>query len=557
MLRYEDRPWVAHYEEGVPESLAYEKICMPDILERTAGRFPDRMALLFEGNRVSYLRLNEMVSRFAACLHAFGVQKGDRVAILLPNLIPCVVSYFAALKIGAIAVMNNPLYSDRELEYQLTDSGASILITLDLLANRMIDLRPKTPIDRIVYTGIGDYLPSVKKILFKVFGRLKKLSAGVKPADAVYRWKTLIESAPAISGAELEFDDTALCQYTGGTTGTPKGAMLSHGNLSRQVQQIASWLPSFRPGGETMLGAIPFFHAFGLSTTLNLSVYMGWGTILAPKPKTKALLSAIRRYHPSFLPLVPSMYIGILNHPDIERTDLKSVSGCFSGSAQLPREVIRDFEDKTGSVILEGYGLTEASPVTHINPFGGRRKAGSVGLPIPDTRCRIVDLGNGERDVAVGESGELLIQGPQVMKGYWRRPDETDAVLKGGWLRTGDIAVMDEEGYFYIVDRKKDLVISGGLNIYPREVEEVFYLHPKVQEACCIGVPHPRWGEAVKIYVVLKEGETAGQEELLEFCRPLLAKYKRPQEIEFCKSLPKNSLGKIVRRDLKSSKLKS
>ncbi len=507
-IRYQDRPWRSFYEKGVPTHIEYENICLPAILKRSAEQFPDRMALLFQGYRMSFRELDEMVDRFAACLHDFGVRKGDSVAILLPNLIPCVVAYYAILRIGAIVVMNNPLYTDRELDHQFNDSDARLLVTLDLLGNRMIDLRPKTKIKQIVYTSIGDYLPFPKNLLFPLVAKKKKLAADVKAADNVFKWKDLISrTAPEPPKVDLTFDQTAMYQYTGGTTGVSKGVILTHANLSQQVQQIESWFPGFEKGQEVMLAALPFFHVFGLSVAMNFAIHMGWGDVLVPKPQPEPLLEAIRKFKPTFAPLVPTMYIGILNHPDIDKTDLTSIKGCFSGSAPLPVDVIREFEKKTGAIIVEGYGLTESSPVTHVNPFRGQRKVGSIGVPIPDTECRVVDLNDGATDVPVGETGELLLKGPQVMRGYWNMPEETAATLTDGWLHTGDIAKMDDEGYFYIVDRKKDMIISGGYNVYPRDIEEVFYEHPKVQEACSIGIPHPRRGEAVKVFVVLKKAK--------------------------------------------------
>lgn len=556
-IRYQDRPWHQYYEEGVPKEIEYETICLPEILQRTASQFPDHMALLFQGYKITFQELNNMVDRFAACLDDFGVCKGDRVAVLLPNLIPCVASYYAILKIGGIVVMNNPLYSDRELEHQFNDSGSKMLITLDLLANRMIDLRPKTKIQQIVYTSIGDYLPFPKNLLFPLVAKKKKLAADVKSAENLFKWKELINRyPPRPSGAELTFDDTAQYQYTGGTTGVSKGAVLTHGNLSKQVQQLEAWFPKFNKGEEVMLAALPFFHVFGLSVAMNFSIHMGWGDVLVPKPQPEPLLETIRKFKPTFAPLVPTMYIGMLNHPDISKTDMTSIKGCFSGSAPLPVEVIKEFEEKTGAVIVEGYGLTESTPVTHINPFaGGKRKVGSIGIPLSDTECRIVDLKDGITEVPAGEIGELLIKGPQVMKGYWNMLEETAATLTDGWLHTGDIAKMDEEGYFYIVARKKDMIISGGYNIYPRDIEEVFYEHPKVLEACSIGIPHPQRGEAVKVFVVLKEGETATPEELIEYCHGKMAKYKLPTEIEFREELPKTNVGKILRKDLRSEEM--
>ncbi len=552
-IKYETKPWLTSYERGVPERISFEEICLPDILERTAGKFPDKMALLFEGYKMTYRELNDMVYRFATVLHSFGIRKGDSIAILLPNVIPCVVAYYAILKIGGIAVMNNPLYSDRELEHQFNDSGSKLLITLDLLGNRMIDLRSKTNIEKIIYTSIGDYLPFPKNLLFPLVAKKRNLAASVKSSENVYKWKdVLAKSAANPPDVELLFDDIAMYQYTGGTTGVSKGVMLTHANLSKQVQQIGAWFPTFN-SNEIMLGALPFFHVFGLTTAMNLAIYLGWGDILVPKPQPEPLIEAIKKFKPTFAPLVPTMYIGILNHPHIDKIDLTSIKGCFSGSAPLPVEVIRDFENKTGAVIVEGYGLTESSPVTHINPYaGGKRKVGSIGVPIPDTQCRIVDLNDGKTDLPVGESGELLVKGPQVMKGYWNNPKETAGTLTEGWLYTGDIGKMDEDGYFYIVDRKKDMILSGGLNVYPRDIEEVLYENPKVQEAAAIGIPHPTRGESVKVFVSLKEGATATQEELIEYCKDKMAKFKLPTEIEFRKELPKTNVGKILKKDLKA-----
>jgi long-chain acyl-CoA synthetase len=554
-----NKPWLTSYEKGVPEFVEYEDVCLPAFLERSAERFPDRSALNFQGYRIAFRQLKEMVDRFASALSAFGVTRGDRVALLLPNTIPCVAAYYAVLKIGAIAVMNNPLYSDRELDHQFNDSGAKLLVTLDLLGNRMIDLRPKTHIQQIVITSIGDYLPFPKNWLFPLVAKKKKLAADVKPADDIFAWKSVLaDHQPNPPSVTLDFEDVAMYQYTGGTTGVSKGVMLTHANLSRNVQQCRAWFPTFNEGAEVMLGALPFFHVFGLTTAMNFAIYMGWEDILVPKPQPEQLLEAIGKYKPTFAPLVPTMYIGILNHAGIDRTPLTSIKGCFSGSAPLPVEVIRDFEKRTGAVIVEGYGLTETSPVTHINPFaGGKRKAGSIGLPIPDTECRIVDLNDGRTDLPTGETGELMVKGPQVMPGYWNKPDATAETLVDGWLHTGDIAQMDAEGYFYIVDRKKDMIISGGYNVYPRDIEEVFYEHPKVKEATAIGIPHPKRGEAVKVFIVLKEGATATQEEMIAFCHQKLAKYKWPTEVEFRTELPKSNVGKVLKKELRQKMRKA
>ncbi len=554
---YQSKPWLKSYEKGVPETIRYEEICMPAILDRTAKQFPEKTALIFQGFTLSFRQLKDMVDRFAACLTAFGVKQGDAVALLLPNVIPCVAAYFAILKIGAISVMNNPLYSDPELDHQFNDSGAKVLVTLDLLGNRMIDLRPKTKIKQIVYTSIGDYLPFPKNLLFPLVAKKKKLAADVKAATDVFKWKDCIAKyAPNPPAVKIGFEDVAMYQYTGGTTGVSKGVMLTHANLSKQVQQLKAWFPAFNKGTEIMLGALPYFHVFGLSVSMNFSIHMGFAQVLVPRPQPEPLLESIRNFRPTFAPLVPTMYIGMLNHPDLKKTNMSCIKGAFSGSAPLPVEVIHDFEKATGAVIVEGFGMTETTPVTHVNPFhGGARKVGSIGVPISDTLCRIVDLEDGVKDMPIGERGELIVKGPQIMKGYRGMPAETANTLKDGWIYTGDIATMDEDGYFYIVDRKKDMIISGGFNVYPRDIDEIYYDHPKVQEACSIGIPDPKRGENVKLFIVLKEGETATQEEMIEFGKTKLAAFKLPTEVEFRKELPKTNVGKILRKQLKADEM--
>ncbi|HLZ18743.1 MAG TPA: AMP-binding protein, partial [Smithellaceae bacterium] len=412
-VTYASKPWLKSYDKGVPEKIQYEDICMPDILDRSASKFPDRMALNFQGYKLSYKALKDMVDRFATWLSQMGIKKGDAVAIILPNMIPCVVAYYAIHRIGAIVVLNNPTYSDRELEHQLNDSGSKILVTIDLLANRMIDLRPKTKVKQIVISSIGDYLPFPVNLLFPLVGKKKGLlpAKPMKQANDVYQWKDCIAgSQPNPPKAKLTFADTAMYQYTGGTTGVSKGVILTHGNISKQVQQISAWFPRFAGTSNVNLGALPFFHVFGMSCAMNFSVYMGWGDILIPKPQPEPLLEAIKKFKPSFGALVPTMYIGMLNHPEFKTVDMTCFKGFFSGSAPLPVEVIHDFEKATGAVIVEGFGMTETTPVTHTNPFEGVRKIGSIGLPLSDTECRIVDLDKGETDMPIGEPGELIIR---------------------------------------------------------------------------------------------------------------------------------------------------
>jgi len=552
-----NRPWLASYDDNVSHHIDYEDICLPDVLTRTATRFPDRVALVYEGTSLTYRELDTLVNRFASFLCSLGIKKGDVIAILLPNLVSTVVAYYGGLKAGAVVVMNNPLYTDYELEQQFRDSGARLLITLDLLAERMIALRKKTPIREIIYTTVGDYLPFPKGTLFRLFGKHKGLSTKVSPASHVYRWHDCLTGNDSDDDfPALDVSDVAMYQYTGGTTGISKGVILTQGNLTRQIQQFIAWAPEWAKHHETMMGALPFFHMFGLSTTMNLSIYVGWTSLLIPRPDTRHLLQAIERYRPTLATLVPTMIIGMMNDARFSKMDFTCFKEVVSGGAPIPLDVIRCFEANSGASIIEGFGLTEASPVTHVNPVGGKpRKPGSVGLPFPDTDCRIVDLERGTIDVPPGEAGELLIRGPQVMQGYLNMPDETRHALRDGWLFTGDIAKMDEDGYFYIIDRKKDLIISGGYNVYPRSIDEVFYAHPKIREACAIGIPDARRGEKVKVLVVLKDGEEATAEELMEFCRTRLARYKLPAEIVFRRDLPKSNIGKILRKDIRKEEM--
>lgn len=551
---YSQKNWLKSYDKGIPENVEFKDILIPQYLDASTKKFPDTPALNFQGYTLTFMELSEMVARFAAALKKEGIQKGDSVAILLPNVIPCVVAYYATLKIGAIAVFNNPLYSDRELEHQFTDSNSKFLITLDLLAGRMVKLREKTSIKTIVYTSIGDYLPFAKRLLFPLVAKKRGLAADVSPAKNLYKFKDFIAGcAPDYTQADIKMDDVAMYQYTGGTTGVSKGVMLTHKNLSYQIQQLEAWFPGFDEGAEVMLGALPFFHVFGMSVSMNLAIRMAWTNVLVPKPQPEPLLESISKFKVTFAPLVPTMYIGMLDHPDMDKTDLTSIKGCFSGSAPLPMDVITNFQQKTGSIIVEGFGLTESTPVAFINPFHGTRKQGSIGIPISNTEAKIVDLDDKTKEVPLGEPGELLIRGPQVMKGYLGRPDATkETITEDGFLLTGDVATMDEDGYFYIVDRIKDMILSGGYNVYPRDIDEVLFEHPKILEACTIGIPHPKRGEAIKAFVILKQGQEMTAREVIDYCATKLAKYKLPVEVEFRDALPKSNVGKVLRKDLRA-----
>ncbi|MCX5862071.1 MAG: long-chain fatty acid--CoA ligase [Desulfomonile sp.] len=546
-----EKIWLKSYSKSVPAEIEFDKITLPDALTRTAKRFPDNPALLFQGTTVSFKKLDDMVSRFAAGLTALGVKPGDKVALLLPNLVQTVVVIYGSLRAGAIVVLNNPLYTDRELEHQYNDSGSTFLVSLDVLVPRMINLRGKTGIKKIISCHIRDFLPFPLKQLFPFVKKGMHLKTPASPD--VYEFMDLIRTyPPTASPHEAAWDDTAFLLYTGGTTGVSKGVQLTHGNLSSNVQQCRSWFREFEDGKETVVGCLPFFHSFGMTTAMNMGIFYGYGDVLIPKPEPKSILEAISRYKATYLPAVPTLYNGMINFPELKKYDIGSLKGCFSGGAPLPMDTIRSFEALTGSQICEGYGLTETSPVVTINPYGGTTKLGTIGLPIPNTDAKLVDVDDYNREITVpGEAGELCMKGPQIMKGYINRPEENEIALRDGWLLTGDIAIFDEQGYFSIVDRKKDMIISGGFNIYPRDVDEVLFAHPKVLEGCAIGVPDAYSGERIKAYIVLKERQTATAEEIIDYCKQNLAKYKVPKYVEFVTELPKSAVGKILRKELK------
>lgn len=550
-----DKIWLKSYATGVPAEVPFEKITLAEALARTASRFPDNPALLFQGTKVTFKQLDEMVSRFAAALVALGVQPGDRVATLLPNLVQMVVAIYGAFRAGAVVVANNPLYTDRELEHQLNDSGSKFLVSLDVLVPRMINLRKKTKVTKIISCHIRDYLPFPLKQLFPLAKKGMHLKTPTAP-DVFEFMDLLKQHGPTTKPYTSQWDDTACLLYTGGTTGVSKGVQLTHGNLSSNVQQTNAWFPHFKAGEEIVVGCLPFFHSFGMTTAMNTAVFYGYGIILIPKPEPKPILEAIAKHKATYISAVPTLYNGMINFPDLKKYDLNSLRGCFSGGAALPMEAIKNFERLTGEQICEGYGLTETSPVTHVNPYGAKTKPGTIGLPVCNTDAKLVHVDDYTKDITEPNTpGELCIRGPQVTKGYINRPDETSAALKEGWLLTGDIATFDEEGYFTIVDRKKDMIISGGFNVYPRDVEEVLFSHPKIFEACVIGVPDAYSGERIKAFVVLKPGMEATADEIIAYCKENLVKYKVPKYVEFVDDLPKSAIGKILRKEIRRMEL--
>lgn len=549
------RPWLAHYEAGVPQDFQPGDLTLPELLERAAQRYPERTATEFLGRRLSYRALLEEAQRLAATLQSLGMQPGERVSIMLPNCPQFVVSFFGVLLAGGVVVNTSPLYTAHELEHQLRDSGSETLILLDTFYPRYAQIGGASPVKRVLVTGIQDALPFPKNLLYPLKARKDGTWVKVPLGGLVHSYPRLVRAQPpAPRRVPVRADDVALLQYTGGTTGVPKGAMLTHRNLVANAQQCRAWMTDLKEGQEVTLAAIPFFHVYGMTVSMNLSVLTGATMVLVPDARDiKMILGEIARTRATLFPGVPTLYNAINNHPDTPRHDLTSIRACISGSAPLLLETSRRFREIThGANLVEGYGLTESSPVTHVNPIFGEQHEGSIGLPVPGVDALIMDdAGN---PLPPGETGELWVCGPQVMAGYWQRPDESALTLREAfgrrWLLTGDMAVMDAEGFFRIVDRKKDLIIAGGYNIYPREVEEVLITHPAVLEAAAVGVPDPYRGESVHAVVVLKPGLEADAPELIAHCRARLSAYKAPRSVEFRTELPKTAVGKVLRRQL-------
>lgn len=553
------KPWVKFYEAHVPEHLDYPQAVMPELLDRAARERPESAAILFKGRRLTYQELNQSVNRFGAALQNLGVRPGDRVAVHLPNCPQFVIAYFAILRIGAIVVPCNPLYQVHEMKLQLCDSGAQVIVTLSAFYPLIRRVRPETQLRLVIVAEIKHYFPAHLNLLFTLLLEKKKgHRVDLSREIDTFWFRDLLRGGRANPDpVAIQQEDTAVLMYTGGTTGISKGAQLTHRNILANAYQCKTWLNA--PDGEDLfLVQIPLFHAYGMTTAMNLPVLTMNTMLLIPDPRDLPdIIRTIHKYRPTLYPGVPAMYNAINNFPDLNKYDLSSIRACISGAAGLPVEVQERFQEITGARLVEGYGLSEASPVTHANPLFGDNRVGTIGLPWPDTEVKIVDVDTGLQTLGVGEVGELCLRGPQVMKGYWNMPTETANALRHGpeggapWLHTGDIAIMDEDGYFRIVDRKKDMILgAGGFNIYPREIEDTLYEHPKVLEAAAVGVPMGDKGERIKVFVVLKPGETATEEEIIEFCRQNLAAYKVPKLVEFRDSLPKSMVGKILRREL-------
>lgn len=546
------RPWFAHYPEEIPTSLNYEVRTLQSYLQEAAEKYPEKSAIHFIGKELTYKELYDSSLKLANQLQKLGVRKGDRVAIMLANTPQAVISYYGALFAGAIVVQTNPLYVERELEHQLIDSGAEIMICLDLVYPRVANVLNKTKLRKVIVTGIKDYLPFPKNLIYPFIQKKRTgISVNIQYNDRILSFVKVLADGVA-KEIELDIDpkeDLALLQYTGGTTGPSKGVMLTHYNLVANTSQCVSWMYKLKKGEERILAALPFFHVYGMTVVMNLSIKYYSKMIILPKFDPLDVLKTIEKQKATIFPGAPTMYIALLNHPKIKEFDLSSIEACLSGSAALPVEVQSKFEQLSGGKLVEGYGLTETSPVVIANFLWGKRKQGSIGVPWPDTEAAILNIETGE-PAAPNEIGEVMVKGPQVMKGYWNRPEATQAVFRDDWFLTGDMGYMDEEGYFYIVDRKKDMIIAGGFNIYPREIEEVLYEHEKIQEACIVGVPDEYRGETVKAFIVVKDGQTVTEEELDQFCRKHLASFKVPRLYEFRDELPKTMIGKILRRVL-------
>lgn len=555
-----DRPWLAHYDKGVPQTIEYPKAPLFHFLEKAAEKYPDRACTIFKGAVISYKEMNALTDHMAAALMEFGVKKGDRVGIFMPNTPQFVIAYFGILKAGAVVVAVNPTYPPDEVITPVDDANIEIMFTLTKFYPILTAVRKRSKLKRIIVSNIKETLPAITSLLFTLV-KEKKEGHHLEALEEGDVWmKDLLkkhENSPRPK-VDISPDDIALFQYSGGTTGVPKGAVALHRNVVANTLQIKSWMPNLEEGREVVLMGIPLFHVYGMVAGMNFAMTNGASMVMVPNARDlKDVLQNISKYKATIFPGVPLLYNAINNHADVKagKYDLSSIKACISGSAPLMRETKDQFEKLTGGRVFEGYGLSEAPTATHCNPLEGANKTGSIGMPLPDVEVKIISLDDGETELPQGEIGEVALHGPQVMKGYHNMPTETAnslRQLKDGktWLFTGDIARMDEDGYFYIVDRKKELIKPGGFQVWPREVEEAISAHPKVLEVGVGGVPDPNRGETVKAWIVTKPGETLTVEELKAFCKEHLAPYKVPTHYEFRTELPKTTVGKILRREL-------
>ncbi len=547
-----DKPWLKNYDPPVPAEVEVPNVPLHSFLEEQAHKRPERICTVFKGAKRTYAQVNDMADRLAAALVKIGVQKGQPVGIFIPNTPQFVVAFYAILKAGGVVVATNPLYSPREIEHQLNDAGVEVMLVMSNFYRRVKEVQPKTRLKTLIVTNIKEQLPPMLAFLFSLSKEKKDGHRVVLEAGDLWM-KDLIDRVSPLQRLNIGPEDLALYQYSGGTTGLSKAAMATHRNLVANTLQLRAWLHTCQEGEETMLMAIPLFHVYGLVAGMSLAIAIGATLVMVPNPRDlNDLLHNIDRYQPTLFPAVPTLYNAINNHPDVQagKVKLGSIRACISGSAPLLRETKESFERLTGGKLTEGYGLSEAPTATHCNPFQGMNKEGSIGMPLPSVDCRIVSLDDGVTFLGADEVGELVIRSPQVMKGYLNMPEETALALRNGWLYTGDIARMDADGYFYIVDRKKELIKAGGFQVWPREIEEVLAQNPKVKEVAVAGIPDAYRGETVKAWIVLKPGVTATEEEIKEVCKDKLARFKVPTQIEFRSELPKTTVGKVLRREL-------
>jgi long-chain acyl-CoA synthetase len=531
---YESKPWLKFYDDGVPESIEYPDINAFELLSGTASKMPGKTALVYHGKEVKYGELLRYSENLASYLYST-LGEEEKVMLVLPNSPQYVIGYYAILRANCIVVPDNPLSTEAEMTYKVKDAGVKAVITLDIFYPKVRKVCEELGVENIIVSKAQDFVlpPSDERLEHPKF-------------------TDLINQSGDLPSLNREVNKTAALLYTGGTTGVPKGVELTHYNIVVNAYQVRSWIDVNK--NDRVVAALPLFHGYGMSVLMNCTILSGGSAILMPRFSPEDFLKIVETYRPTIFAGVPTMYIALLNYPDLKKYDLSCFRGCFVGAAPLPLEVKRRWEEVTKATLMEGYGLTEAVTAQCCNPLKGVNKEGSIGVPFPDVIFKIVDIETGTKAMPVGEPGELIIKSPSVMKGYYNREEETKSVIRNGWLYTGDIAYMDEDGFFYIVERKKDLIIVGGFNVYPKEVEDVLYKHPKVMEAAVVGVPDEYRGEVVKAFVVLKHGveETEQtKQEIIEFCSKYLSKYKVPKYVEFKKSLPKSPIGKILRRALR------
>ena len=545
-----ERLWHKSYVPGVKKTLDYEKISIPMALTNSAKRFPNHTAMNYMGKKITYSDLDKLVNRCSRAFMDLGVGKGDKVAVIMPNLPQTIIANLAAMRIGAVAVQNNPLYTERELEYQLNDSDSVIAVTLSLLVPRILKIMGNTKVRKVIGCHINSYLPFPKKQLFPFVK--KAMYKKLETSDTVMVFQDLINKySDEPVKDQTEWEELAAIVYTGGTTGVSKGVMLSNRNISSNVQQFVAWFANdLKPGEEKLIGTFPVFHTAGFTAIQNFIIWQAYEHLVIPRPEPKAMIDMIKKYKPTFIPGAPTIFVGLLAEPEFRNMDLTFIKGFFSGAAPLAADTIRDLHDLTGATMCEVYGQTETTPIATVTPWKGVIKPGTVGVPVPDTDVKIVNMDTGE-ELPQGEIGEVLIAGPQIMMGYYKKPEETAKAVKDGWLHTGDLGFFDEDGYLSIVDRIKDMIISGGFNIYPIEIDTALFDHPKILEACSFGIEDSYRGETVKAFVVTKSGESLTEEEVVKYCKEVLAPYKVPREIVFVDELPKSNVGKILRREVR------